>query len=139
MSVKVICPSAQPNMAGSEVFGVVNGTVSEPRVSYLTAPQETSDKILALTTPVEPTEVFRFAAPCAASACRHFVKGRCQLIDRVVELLPEVIDQLPACSVRNDCRWWHQQGPDACKRCPQIVTKSFAPSALQVRVAGVGS
>jgi hypothetical protein len=38
--------------------------------------------------------------------------------------------------VRTHCRWWHQRGPDACKRCAQIVTKSVGSSALQLHVAG---
>ena len=34
-----LCPSAQPAMEGSVVFGVVGGTSDEPRVAYLTDPQ----------------------------------------------------------------------------------------------------
>jgi hypothetical protein len=30
-----LCPSARPELADSTVFGVVTGTVEEPRVTYL--------------------------------------------------------------------------------------------------------
>ena len=42
-----LCPSAQPEMEGSVVLGVVGGTSDEPRVGYLTEPQETSRRCRA--------------------------------------------------------------------------------------------
>ncbi|MGM3305979.1 hypothetical protein ACSQ6I_08360 [Anabaena sp. WFMT] len=29
---------------------------------------------------------------------------------RIVEKLPTVVEQLPPCSIRRDCRWWQQEG-----------------------------
>jgi hypothetical protein len=55
-----LCPSAQPEMADSVVFGVVAGTVEEPRVRYLAEPLPVTEKLLSLTSPVKPTEVFPF-------------------------------------------------------------------------------
>ncbi len=82
------CPSAEPEMAGSMVLGVVEGTVDEPRVGYLAEPLPVTDRVLALSRPVEPTEIFRFAAPCANSACQHFDGSHCLLATRIVQLLP---------------------------------------------------
>lgn len=130
-----LCPSAQPEMAGAVVLGVVQGTAHEPRLAHLVAPLPVSDEILALSAPVRPTEVFRFAAPCAGSACRHFDGVNCRLVTRVVELLPAVTVALPVCRIRPECRWWQQEGRVACQRCPQVVTETYNPTEQQARAA----
>ena len=123
-----LCPSAQPEWDGATVIGVVSGTVQEPRVVPLVAPQPVTDEILALAAPVTPTEVFRFAAPCMNTGCVHFAAAKCRLATRIVQLLPEVGGQLPACTIRAHCRWWQQEGRAACLRCPQVVTDNYHPS-----------
>jgi len=122
-----LCPSAPP-AGGSAVFGVVVGTVEAPRVAYLPArllfeaPAESADPAF------EPGEVFRFAAPCAGRGCAHFDGADCRLASRLVERLPPVVDILPHCALRPDCRWWRQEGAAACVRCPQVVTETWHPS-----------
>jgi hypothetical protein len=133
-----LCPSAQPEMAGAVVLGVVGGTVDDPRLAYLDEPRPVTDEVLALAGPVEPTEVFRIAAPCAGGACRHFDGSSCRLAARTVQLLPIVVDVLPACRIRPECRWWLQEGKAACLRCPQVVTESHNPPDL-VRTAAAPS
>ena len=129
------CPSAPPDVAGSIVIGVVGGTAEQPRVSYLAEPQPVTDAVLALADPVEPIEVFRFAAPCAQGACQYFDGSRCRLATRVVELLPATVQLMPPCRLRPSCRWWRQEGAAACLRCPQIVTKHHRPSDAVRRAA----
>ncbi|MGH2585859.1 MAG: nitrogen fixation protein [Dehalococcoidia bacterium] len=123
-----LCPSARPEMDGAVIFGVVGGTAQEPRVAHLAQPLPVTDELLALVEPASPLAVFRTAAPCAASACLHFAAGRCRLATRIVEQLPEAVDGLPACRIRPDCRWWQQEGPAACHRCPLVVTEMANPS-----------
>lgn len=53
---------------------------------------------------------------------------------RIVEKLPAVVEQLPPCSIRRDCRWWQQEGKAACMRCPQIITDNYS-SSEQLRQA----
>jgi len=125
-----LCPSARPQMAGSVLFGVMGGTVDEPRVQYLGTPLPVTPEILALARPVEPTEVFRFAAPCVGERCRHFDGTDCRLVSRTIDLLPAVVDSLPPCVLRSLCRWWQQEGRQACLRCPQVSpTMPARPSA----------
>jgi hypothetical protein len=133
--VQPLCPSAQPDMAGSVVFGVVRGTVEEPHVAYLAEPQPVTQQILALAEPVKPTEIFRFAAPCVGNACKHFDGLNCRLAARIVRLLPSDVDILPACRLRPNCRWWQQEGKAACMRCPQIVTEIYHPSQQLAQAA----
>lgn len=131
----LLCPSAQPEMEGAAVFGIVNGTAAEPRVGYLTEPVILTEEIRVLSEPVEPTEVFRIAAPCATNRCKHFDGADCRLAARVAELLPEAVDAPPPCSIRPQCRWWRQEGKAACMRCPVVVTQIHAATAAEKRLA----
>jgi hypothetical protein len=131
-----LCPSAQPALEGSAVFGVVGGTERGPLLAYLAEPVPATEEVLTLAGPVAPTEVFRFAAPCAGVDCRHFDGSGCRLATRVVRLLPAVVDGLPPCPLRPDCRWWRQEGKAACLRCPQVVSETCEPSAVLRLVAG---
>lgn len=124
----VLCPSAQPEMAGSVAFGVVAGTAEQPRIAWIERPIPVTPDLLALTGPLPPTQVLRIAAPCQESACCHFDGTDCRLATRLVQLMPAVVDNLPACRIRPDCRWFLQEGRAACMRCPQVVTYSVDPT-----------
>ena len=130
-----LCPSARPEWQDSVVFGVVGGTVKEPRIAYLKQPQAVTDELIAKASPVTPTEIFRTAAPCATKSCQHFDGKDCRLAMRIVENFPTVVEELPPCSIRRDCRWWQQEGKAACMRCPQVVTDNYTASELLVKVA----
>lgn len=127
-----LCPSAQPG-DDAVVIGVVGGTVEEPRVRPLEHPVPASRALLALAEPVRPTEVFRFAATCQEGGCAHFARSTCTLASKVVRMLPPVTAGLPPCDIRASCRWFAQEGRDACLRCPQVVTHSarFSPGLRQ--------
>lgn len=127
---RIQCPSARPEMPGSAAFGVVLGSVEQPHVSYLEQPVPATADLLALAQPVAPTEVFRFAAPCAGRACQHFDGSNCRLATRIVEQLPAATAALPACGIREACRWWLQEGAGACYRCPLIATESLGATVL---------
>ena len=123
-----LCPSAQPDMAGASVLGVVGGTPEQPAVGYLEEPIPVTPAVLGMTGPVKATEVFRFAAPCAEERCQHFDGTDCRLAKKIVQLVPAVTEILPACTVRQQCRWWLQEGAAACRRCPVVVTENYQPS-----------
>jgi hypothetical protein len=129
-----LCPSARAELADSTVFGVVTGTVEEPRVTYLNQSQPVTDELMALSGSVTPTEVFRISAPCAGNGCHHFDGTNCRLATRIVQQLPTVAEELPPCPIRRDCRWWRQEGKAACMRCPQVITDDYNPSELMREV-----
>ena len=133
----LLCPSAQPDMAGCHVLGVVGGTLEAARIAYVNEHLPASEQLLASTTPLKPTEVFRLAAHCETNACRHFDGTNCNLATRIVQILPAVVDSLPACLIRPKCRWYQQEGRAACMRCPQVVTESYEPSE-EFRRAAMG-
>lgn len=123
-----LCPSARAELADSTVFGVVTGTVEEPRVTYLNQSQPVTGELIALSGSVTPTEVFRISAPCVGNGCHHFDGTNCRLATRIVQQLPTVAEELPPCPIRRDCRWWRQEGKAACMRCPQVITDDYNPS-----------
>ncbi|NEP80393.1 MAG: nitrogen fixation protein [Okeania sp. SIO3C4] len=130
-----LCPSARPDMPDSKVFGVIGGTVDEPRLAYLKEPLPVTDEVMALSDSVTPAEVFRTAAPCIEKNCQHFDGANCRLAMQVVENLTTAVEQLPPCSIRSNCRWWQQEGKAACMRCPQVITDNYSSSELIRQVA----
>jgi hypothetical protein len=123
-----MCPSAQPDMTGAMVLGVRTGPVETPRISYLAEPVAASEQLLQFAAPRKPAEVFRFAARCEERACSHFSAGACQLAARIVQILPAVVDALPSCQIRRDCRWFRQEGRPASLSCPQVTIYESDPS-----------
>ena len=130
-----LCPSSQPEMDGAFAFGVVAGDAGRRRVRWIEKPVPARAELLAMTDPAPPTQVMRFASPCQESACSHFDGTDCGLASRIVRMLDPVTEALPPCSFRADCRWFRQEGSAACRRCPQIVTETVAPSELLRRAA----
>lgn len=116
------CPSAQPDMQDALVFGVINGTPTEPRVAYLRRDAVVPLDALPDLHGLQPGHVFRIAAKCEQSGCVHFGNGRCALAQRIVDQLDPVVNTLPPCQIRATCRWYAEQGAEACYRCPQVVT-----------------
>jgi hypothetical protein len=134
-AARLLCPSAQPDWADAVAIGVVEGTGDAPRVTYLERSVSVTEPLLALAEPVTPTEVFRFAAPCLNDACRHHGEGACRLAEKVVAMLTPVVSGLPPCTIRSNCRWFKQEGREACRRCPQVVTDNVFPSKEMRRAA----
>jgi len=120
-NITIQCPSAMEDNEDALVFGVVGGTAERPQVAYLTAPQPLTQEIRQLCSPATPAEVLRIATPCVRYRCIHFEAENCTLAQRIIRILPPVVDQIPACKLRPDCRWWVQEGKAACLRCPQVV------------------
>lgn len=116
------CPSAQPDMEGARIIGVLSGTPEAPQIAYvppgITLDVDVADGLGELSS----TQVFRFAATCEQHRCAHFDGARCSLAQRIVAQLPEVVDILPRCQIRPTCRWYAEEGGAACRRCPQVVT-----------------
>lgn len=127
------CPSAQPQMPGALVHGVVDA--ASGKILYLDVPSATTPELLASTAPLLPTQVLRFTAECQEGSCAHFVGSECSLVDRLVQILPASTAELPRCAIRSHCRWFLQRGKQACLRCCDIVTDEFTRSETLARLA----
>jgi hypothetical protein len=131
------CPSAQPGMGDVQVLGVISRDGEKAALAYLDEPVAPTPEMLALAEPLPVSHVFRLSARCEESKCTHFDGARCQLAVRIAKMLPEVVDSLPACSIRPECRWFRQEGRAACLRCPQIITGTYEADDVLQQVAGV--
>jgi hypothetical protein len=131
----VMCPSAQPGMNELQLIGVVTFDEDAPRVAYLNETVPVTEELLASARPAEPREVFRMAGHCEELRCTHFDGVNCKLAARIVQILPAVVDALPACLIRASCRWYTQEGKPACLRCPQVVTQPLEPPPEYERAA----
>jgi hypothetical protein len=121
------CPSAAADWEGAQLLGVVEGQADAPRLRYV-QPRPVSQELLDLLPPgMRPEEVFRFAAPCRGGACPQFTGGRCGVARAAVEHLPDAQGHsLPPCTLRPNCRWWSDEGAEACRRCSSVVTADMA-------------
>jgi hypothetical protein len=132
----LLCPSAQPEQPGARVFGVQTTTADhQRRVGYLTETVPVSDELIGSLGQTAAPEVLRIAAPCMHGGCLHFEGGACGLAGRVARMLDPVVAALPRCAIRPSCRWFREQGPAACVRCPQVATNSREGSSVPVDVA----
>ncbi len=132
---QIDCPSAQASADGARIYGMMTGAPEARRVGYLTEVQPISEKLLGLAGSAKPTQLFRIAAPCANGGCKHFKNSACTLAQRIVEGLPAVVNALPACQIRSTCRWFRQEGREACVRCPQVMTDRPNASDYEKQIA----
>lgn len=131
------CPSAQPHMEGARPFGVISGTAQETRIAFFKKSALDGFDWRKQFGTQDATRLFRFAASCDEQKCGHYDGSRCSLGQRVKEGLPAVVDALPPCLIRADCRWFAEQGGDVCLRCPQVVTMIPAADTPLNSVAAV--
>ncbi|MBV9827219.1 MAG: nitrogen fixation protein [Alphaproteobacteria bacterium] len=133
----VLCPSATTIGPSSKVFGVLTGTPEAGfQVAYLTEAVPATPQLLEAIAPAKPTELLRVASPCVEHACQHFDGANCQLGKRIATMLDPAVATLPRCAIRPRCRWFSQEGPAACRRCPLVATEQRNPNELQRTVAG---
>lgn len=119
-SEKILCPSS-PLHEGAILVGI---RMPDGRVAFA------SDRMVVDAEFVQiarrgrsPESRFRFGSACAKTGCAQWSGGRCSVIDRLMEAAPrETSAELPACSLRSQCRWFYQRGADACAVCPEVLT-----------------
>ena len=129
-----LCPSAQPRMRGAVAFGLTNGNDAAPEVTWLERPVPVTNELLEKAGDAEAERIFRVAAPCQEGACLHWSGSKCKLAQRIVHEL-EPAAELPPCQLRRGCRWFGQEGREACARCAQVITHSYDPPLALVRAA----
>jgi hypothetical protein len=61
-TIQLQCPSAQPDMAGACVFGILDGDVGALRTAYIDSRIPATSEVIELTGDVDLRKVYRFAA-----------------------------------------------------------------------------
>ena len=75
---------------------------------------------------------YRFSGACVESGCAFWQEGSCAAISAAYQEYgtagggepASTGEPLPACGIRDTCRWWAQEGPRACGVCPYVVTSA---------------
>jgi hypothetical protein len=119
-SDKKLCPSYNCK-DGAILLGVV---MRDGRVAF-SADRITVDREFVETAREgrTPEKRFRFGGQCIEGGCNQWTGKRCGVIDKVIETNErESIADLPACSIRSECRWFSQRGAEACAICPDVIT-----------------
>ena len=118
-STNHLCPSA-PLIPGAKLLGIVN---AENEIDILTSPFEVTQDFIDSASKGRPIEErFRFANKCVKNGCQNWENNSCDVIKVVLDKVENKYwaEHLPECSIRNDCRWFSQEGVNACKVCTLV-------------------
>lgn len=121
------CPSADFHANGQRVFGMLGGSAGDRRIIYLKQAMPVEQIDAAKLNGIAPGEVFRTAGPCAGGKCAHHdaASEQCTLVNRIIDKVSPISEELAYCAIRPDCVWWHQHGQDACMRCARVITQDL--------------
>ena|SRR5690242_17949616 len=116
-----LCPSSRYTES-ARLLGVRQ---EDGKVSILPDPLQVDESFgQYLSEDLKPEQSFRFVNKCMESGCKQWTKKGCGIAIRAISFLDQVnpVEELPACSIRKECRWHQQEGSAACKICPYIIT-----------------
>lgn len=131
---ETLCPSAPAHSQGAVLIGVATVMAGRLQIANTAQPVSASQELFDAASPYAPEQLFRFANRCGADACKHFDGSSCQLAAGAVRHLEETSSRIPPCSIRVRCRWFQQEGPSICLRCPQIITQQASPTETMERI-----
>jgi hypothetical protein len=117
------CPSSQLSNS-SELFGIIN---DNGVVNYLDNTLKVNDSFIDDISKNDSLETkFRFASKCIETGCGHWSNNSktCSLAEEIVSKFNKKPDTLQYCAIRNDCRWYSQEGSKACIGC-SFVRREF--------------
>jgi len=117
-----LCPSA-PCEEGALLIG---RALQTDKVVLLSQPIPVSSTFVAEAVKHRsPEKRFRFASPCKGGACANWNGQSCGVPDQVKHLTPTPMHTTkpPECGIRVDCRWYQQEGVQACFFCVSVTTQ----------------
>ena len=129
----LLCPSSRCN-EGAVLLGIIG---RDGQVGYIRpALTVTQDFVEAAQGGRRPEHRFRFAAPCEGTACVHWTGVECGIIGDALSAAKSISpdqspsEQLPNCTIRSQCRWFAQEGSQACGVCRFVFNYLPAQSAV---------
>jgi hypothetical protein len=118
----LLCPSSSVT-EGTLLLGVIQ---SNKTVILLETPLEVDNAFIEIAEKSGPLEKrFRFAGKCIKSNCRQWIDTKCGVVPMLMGTNDLMEDELKLCSIREQCRWFYQDGAKACEICSYIVTISL--------------
>jgi hypothetical protein len=126
INAPALCPSAIASPEAS-LIGLID---SCGQVVNLGTPLRVTAKFLKEAKQSGPLEKrFRFSSRCRESLCAHWNRRECGLIPKLQKeaqasapLNKKAAFGKRPCSIRANCRWWRQEGYEACSVCSIVVT-----------------
>jgi hypothetical protein len=119
----IMCPSHRCK-PGSKLIGVrqEDGTVA---ILPQALPIDENFIEKAKQHPMAAEQRFRFTNKCIEGGCNQWDGKGCGVANRMLQYLDQVVTQeaLPPCAIRQNCRWFLQEGPESCKICPYVLTE----------------
>ncbi|MBX2947196.1 MAG: hypothetical protein KF725_15300 [Cyclobacteriaceae bacterium] len=117
------CPSSVCE-EGAEVIGLVN---EQGQINFLGQPLPVFHEFVEIVRQGRSAEKrFRFANRCLEKGCHQWTGSGCGIIEDVLQNMEKnLMKALPNCGIRQDCRWYHQRGGNACRVCPIVITDNF--------------
>ncbi|UMQ40687.1 hypothetical protein MKS83_14915 [Chryseobacterium sp. Y16C] len=115
-SSKKMCPS-YVGKVGAQLFGVVN---KDGRVQFIT-PLTVTEEFIQQNDHLE--QRFRFTGKCVEKGCAQWdnEESKCSLSKKVQELDMTKSTELIFCPIRSQCRWFSQDGNEACFSCNEVT------------------
>jgi hypothetical protein len=126
---KIMCPSSKAQI-GAQLLGVRQ---EDGTVAILPQPLRIDESFIEKANEHAHAEQrFRFTNKCIASGCAQWTGSRCGVADRVQSLLEHlpINENIIACAIRPQCRWYLQNGKQACQACPFVITETTAEEWL---------
>jgi hypothetical protein len=120
---QLACPSA-PAQPGSSLLAIVG---IDGRLAHLSPPIPVDEAFVAAAARHgAPEERMRFTAPCLEQGCAQWTGSSCGVIERVLATgaHEDQPAKLPRCAIRSGCRWYRQEGGEACRACPLVLTSA---------------
>lgn len=116
-SSKKLCPS-YVGKVGAQLFGVVN---KDGKVQFIT-PLTVTEEFIQQNDHLE--QRFRFTGKCVEKGCAQWdnEESKCSLSKKKVQDMDMIKNTtLSFCPIRSRCRWFSQDGNDACFSCNEIT------------------
>ncbi|WP_449400100.1 hypothetical protein [Chryseobacterium wanjuense] len=115
-SSKKMCPSYLGKV-GAQLFGVVN---KDGKVQFIT-PLAVTEEFVQQNDHLE--QRFRFTGKCVEKGCAQWnnEESKCSLSKKVQELDLNQNKELSFCPIRSQCRWFSQDGNEACFSCNEVT------------------
>jgi hypothetical protein len=126
-SSKKLCPS-YVGKVGAQLFGVVN---KDGKVQFIT-PLTVTEDFIQQNDNLE--QRFRFTGKCVEKGCAQWnnEESKCSLSKKVQNLDVGRNSALSFCPIRSQCRWFSEDGNEACFSCNEI-TRNMEELLLNVQ------
>ncbi|MDF2933771.1 MAG: hypothetical protein K0R36_3102 [Chryseobacterium sp.] len=118
-SSKKMCPSYL-GKTGAQLFGVLG---KDGKVNFIT-PLTVTEDFLELNKEKNNLEQrFRFTGKCVEKGCSQWnhEESKCSLSKKVQDFDASSIKNLSFCPIRSQCRWYSQDGENACFSCNEVT------------------